>query len=212
VPVSYVYKCLFIHIPKSGGTSIERALGIFGDWKVEDRKNLFGLIQTKELLEKNFLSNFLQHLTFSDIHSFHSDSVGFFSFAFVRNPWDKLVSVYSNPDNNLINELKKDGFELEKSSFTQFIHHLEYINHIHLEKQYKFVTDSKGDIIVDFIGRFENFEADFCKIVNITGCNGKLEHYNASFHDKYRDYYTKDTRRIVQEIYSEDIDYFGYKF
>jgi len=86
--ISYKHKCIFVHIPKSGGSSINHQ---FLPIKVE-RKHLIG----------NYKSRFqpiewgLQHLRASYILG----EVGydifskFFKFSFVRNPWDKLVSQY----------------------------------------------------------------------------------------------------------------------
>ena len=65
------YRCIFIHVPKTGGMSV--------------RKTLF----TK--------SDLYPHLTIRDYQSLLSEQeVGsYYKFAFVRNPWDRLVSAYS---------------------------------------------------------------------------------------------------------------------
>jgi len=212
MPLSKKHKCLFIHIPKTGGSSIEAALGIFRDWNIEDREYLFGLIQSNELTKLNFLSNFLQHLTIKQCQAISPTCKDYFSFSFVRNPWDKMVSIYSNLDNNLVQVAAKKGIHLKNLSFDEFIIQTGYINHIHLEHQYKFITNSKEEIKVDFLGKFESLESDFHKLCSLLNINLELPCKNKSNHDSYRNYYNRTTKAIIAKRYHKDIQLFGYRF
>jgi hypothetical protein len=212
MPVSQQLKCIFVHIPKTGGTSIETALGMFGNWKVENCETLFGLIQSAEIEEKKFLSHFLQHLTFPEIQSLVPGWGGFFSFSFVRNPWDRMVSVYSNPDPNMIMHAKSDGIELQGISFHDFLLNTEKIQQIHLLEQHKFILDQQKRALVHFIGKFENLERDFKNVCQSLGIERQLPHCRKSQHRHYRDYYTAETREIVTQRYQQDIDIFQYRF
>ena len=67
MPIYQDHKLLFVHIPKTGGTSVEECLGIRGSWREEDLDACFGLIQSVHLLRQGFGTNFLQHLMFSEL-------------------------------------------------------------------------------------------------------------------------------------------------
>jgi hypothetical protein len=165
MPVSTQYNCVFVHIPKTGGTSIEKALGLFGEWQKEDKKKLFGLIQSVNLIEKNYLSNFLQHLSLQEIIQQQPIVKDYYTFSFVRNPWDRMVSIYHNTDINLCIEASNLGIDLSDLSFQDFLIALRKIKHIHLEEQWKFLYDANLNVQVDFIGRFENIPTRNCNVV-----------------------------------------------
>lgn len=212
MPISKQHKCLFIHIPKTGGTSIETALEMFYSWKLENTEALFGLIQSKELLAKGFLSHYLQHLTLRQVLALQANSDELFSFTFVRNPWDRIVSTYHNIDPNLIECATAVGIELRNLPFDEFLARVLNFPHIHLLDQYQFIVDENEQLMVDFLGRFESLETDFdkiCQHLNITAC---LPHKNQSTHLDYRRYYTKATRDLVAVRYQKDIALFQYSF
>ena len=212
MPVSNEHKCLFIHIPKTGGTSIEASLKVSGDWKVENINTLFGLIKSKYIKDFAFKSNFLQHLTYEQVQKVTYIDNKFTSFSFVRNPWDKMVSIYSNADNNLIETASKLGINIKDLSFNEFIEKTEFIEHIHLEHQYKFVCNREDEIIVDFIGKFESLNSDFNKLCKIVNMNLALPHKNKSVHAHYRSYYNNKTKSMVYKRYKKDIELFKYTF
>ena len=71
-----------------------------------------------------------------------------------------------------------------------------------------------GKIAVDFVGRFENLDADFQVICEALGINPvpKLPHFNPGEHRPYQEYYDDETRAIVADVYADDIETFGYTF
>ena len=214
MPLSTSLKCLFVHIPKTGGTSIEKALGIFGDWRTEDRVKLFGQISSDDLLAKGFGSSFLQHLTYSEILQVVDRGTlrEAFSFAFVRNPWDRLVSTFSNPDPHMVETARARGIALTGVSFPDFVRNVSDFRHVHLLPQTLFVCDGRGQLQVDFVGRFEHLQQDFASVAGRVGLQVELPHANASTHSDYRSYYDTETRRLVTDLYQYDIEFFGYRF
>lgn len=212
MPISSKYKCLFIHIPKTGGTSIESALGILGDWRIENIGDLFGLIQSKDIKERGFKSNFLQHLTYEQGQIITPVTNNYRSFSIVRNPWDKMVSIYSNPDNNLLKVAAEQGIYIKDLQFKDFVKMTGFINHIHLESQYKFICDQEDKILVDFVGKFEYLQRDFKNLCEQLRIDLKLPHKNQSKRQSYRQYYSKSTKDIIYRRYQKDIELFDYRY
>ena len=76
-----------------------------------------------------------------------------------------------------------------------------------------YISDNEGNILVDFIGRFENINDDFEIIKSKIGItNIKLEHLNKFEHRNYREYYSDNDIEKVYKMYEHDIKYFNYEF
>ena len=180
--VSHKDKLVFIHIPKTGGTSISSAL------------NLNPPTQRR-------------HLSYPSLKSkFKKDISKYFSFTFVRNPWDRVVSEFF---------WRKSCVHLntKKLSLEQFVYKIKDMKNPHLASQHSFIIDNQGKKLVDFIGRFEFLEKDFktaCNKANLS--ERKLPCKNKTKHRHYTEYYNNNTRDIIAEKYAKDIEYFNYKF
>lgn len=209
-------KTLFIHIPKTGGGSIEMAI----------KENL--TMHDQDIVNKNnkilrkFLAKFLtgwddkhklfrQHLTILEIKKFYNtiDLSNCFKFTVVRNPWDRMVSSFHWERTNKL--IEKDA--RISSNFKEFARNPRWYRSQHSKSQLDFITDESFNIKVDFICRFENLQEDFnsaCIKGNIPP--RKLLHEHKSERKHYTEYYDDETKQIVAEKYAKDIEYFGYKF
>lgn len=214
MPISHAHRALFVHIPKTGGTSIEVALGMFGDWRVESADTLFGQVSSPDWLAKDWKSRFLQHLSWMEISQIAPKVVQeeYLSFACVRNPWDRLVSVFSNKDPNLLVCARSRGLDMAGMDFEAFVDAACAFDHVHLRPQIEFVVDGAGRVAVQELLRFESLQADYeCLRVRL-GASAPLPTRNASHHGPYRQYYTAVSRDKVQRRYAADIEAFGYCF
>jgi len=119
---------------------------------------------------------------------------------------------------------KREFFIKNSRSFDDFVHILYNINNINNPRliplewdQLYYLTDKNEKIAVDFVGRFESFQTDFGIICDRIGIDQqKIKPLNRitnrSNHKHYSEYYTQETRAIVQNLYQRDIDCFNYKF
>tara|TARA_B100001094_G_C18191150_1_gene807320 strand:- start:244 stop:1383 length:1140 start_codon:yes stop_codon:yes gene_type:complete len=140
-----------------------------------------------------------------------------FSFVFVRNPWDRLLSTWKDKvKQQWSNEYPKEYrhwrikfFEQYKDKdFNFFVKNIIPSKNRHTE-----VQSNLFDPDVNFVGRFENLQKGFNIICDKIGIpKQKLPHKNKSQHKHYTEYYDEETKEIVAEKYAKDIEYFGYKF
>ncbi|EPV5905057.1 sulfotransferase family 2 domain-containing protein, partial [Campylobacter coli] len=189
------YKCIFIHVPKVAGSSIERVIYQTDKWLVG-------------------------HVKASDYTKFDKDKFdSYFSFGFVRNPYDRVVSAYHYLKNDSPDpcDIKWGRLHINNLTFEEFILSLqdeefkeEILSKNHFSFQYKYLCDKNMNILVNFIGRFEKLDNDFKKILNILRRKDSLVHINKSKHLNYRDYYNSQTYKIIREIYRDDFEIFDY--
>jgi len=78
--------------------------------------------------------------------------------------------------------------------------------------QHATLSNAKGKLCMDFIGKFENLAEDFQKVCGNLNIKAQLPHLNATKHRDYRDYYTPSTREFVTKHWKKDIESFEYSF
>lgn len=87
MPISKRLKTIYIHIPKAAGTSFSKSVGInqnpdavYGRRVINNKLYILQHWSKTQLLELGFVSNDMLEK--------------YFSFAFARNPWGRMVSEY----------------------------------------------------------------------------------------------------------------------
>ena len=214
--LSVRHRILFVHVAKTGGTSIRSALGRL---RWTDPYSI-------PLYIGNHIARATKYRTPCKLHR-HAraatarDMLGagffgeLFKFAFVRNPWDLQVSSWLH-----IGRMKHRplgwGMTFEDFLHTRFdrnrppSHSIDVIN----APQTHYLSDFEGNLLVDFVGRFESLAADFGEVTKRAGLPSlRLGHrLKAPGRHDYRSYYTDELAEFVASWHQEDIDRFGYTF
>lgn len=187
---------IFIHIPKSAGSSILRPLRSFTSlhyWSPQRFTNsggtYIGHVSIFKMLEKGFIKkDFLKKAIV---------------FCFIRNPYKRAVSLFNHIG-------REEGF----TSFESFVKNLPNIEPIGLynrkglsmcNPQTDWITDSSGNFIVNFIGKVDSINSDFkklCKLIDIKP--SIIDVVNKKEHAYYSSYYTLKTKKLIEEFYKED--------
>ena len=208
--ISHRRKFIFVHNVKTGGCSIEAAFGVGMDFHNPEQ------------------SDDERHRRLSHYKALFPDEfAGYFKFAFVRNPWDRMVSRWANKREALERKLA-----LAEPASEELQHRIEQRSakartHPAFRPFQEFLADPGlliGNQLVehpdqidmepqfDFIGRFESLSADFANICERLGVRAELPHVNTSSHRHYTTYYDDAAREFVARKCAHDIERFGYRF
>jgi hypothetical protein len=206
--ISESHGFLFVHVQKTAGTSVTQFLaphalspsagrlnkiasdlGLVHDW----RRNYFRIHAPLRRAERVLPPDVFASL---------------FKFAFVRNPWDRLVSWY-------VYVLRDTGHRRhaqvrDSGSFAQFVQ-------VELARprrsQWWMLEQRSGDLGVDFVGRFERLEEDMAAICAHIGIPYQpLPRENVSKREPYQSYYTPELAELVRQRLAREIEAFGYAF
>ena len=189
-------KYTFVHIPKTAGKSISAYL--------------------MRHSSKCYTIHEKSHATIEELRNTSQD-LGF-TFAVVRNPYSRVVSLYKYLFEDNINKVlessipyfqhkpdlswyKKLHQEYPKLSFSRFIHRLPYMPLA--KEQYKFLP-------VDKIMHFETIENDFKFIQKKLSTGESLYKFNNTNNKSWKTYYTNDTAEKVYDIYKKDFEILNY--
>jgi len=211
MPCALDRSLLFIHIPKTGGSSIEKALGMYAPWEQENQEILFGLIQSEELLAHGWGSAFLQHLSWSELQQ-HWDLSEAERFAAVRNPWARFASVYTNTDNHLKQVAMSQGIELEGLSFDEFVDATMLLEHAHLRSQLDYLVGADGELAVKNLLRTEQLNTDLKQLCERLGLEIELPWANRSSprSKPFKELYSPASWQRIGERYAMDVETLGY--
>lgn len=205
---------VFVHIPKTGGTALARALEaramkddiMLGDTpKARRRRHKVQGIATSGRLWK--------HSTLSDIQGLVADDVldGLFAFTLVRNPWDRAVSYY--------HWLQTQGFDhpavrlAQRLDFTGFVSHPQTLGSFRQTPAAHYMRRADGQEQCNVYIRIEHFEEDAAPLMDHLGFRPVLPVVNTSCRARdFRRYYTDETAQALAECCATDITRFAYVF
>jgi hypothetical protein len=200
---SSALKYVFIHIPKCAGSSIHLALRTLHERRgsaIDPRK-------------------YHKHCKAVDVRRNLGPAWDErFSFSFVRNPWDLMVSSYH-------------WWLQYAPHFPRLAAQAAEVRHlggfpIFLQSDYgsSMVNEQPGrdlmewisqdnKIIVDFVGRYESLPTDWVRVCRQLGVDPvPLTHENRAARADYRSFYNAESRRLVAERFAKTIAHFGYEF
>lgn len=185
------HRCIFIHVPKTAGSSVAEAL--------------FGTAS--------------RHVDYADyLRANPRKFRAYFKFAFVRDPWDRLVSTWSFLKRGGMNERDRHWADERLSPFRDFDHFVRdglssaaILSWVHFRPQSEFVSSPDGQLMLDFVGRYERLEADFALVATRLGIEAQIRKSNQSAHAPFATCYTAETADIVGRVYRRDAALFGYK-
>lgn len=156
----------------------------------------------------------LYHMSIKDTVDRYPFAKEYKKFCFVRNPWSRFLSAYREFIKPLHHEwsssiLKYKTFDDFCSGFTND----SISNDIHFKPLYNQMTIN-GQRCIDYVGRFENMNEDFTKILyEITGNNYTLDiHLNHTASSDYAIHYCNKSREMIEDFYSADILLLDYRF
>jgi sulfotransferase famil protein len=183
----YCQDAIFIHINKTAGTAINEALRLRGGHStaLEKRAELGESVWDRK-----------------------------YTFAFVRNPWDRIVSQYYWRKSIDHTSLASSPIDFNAWIVHVLRHHTrEYYDFPKLfMPQLDWLSDTNGKILVNFVGRFEKLTEDFqsvCKHLNVMV---ELPRSRATCHPPYREVYNEESIDLVRSWFRKDIEYFDYVF
>ena len=223
--VSHTHGFIFICNGKTGTSSIETVLAPYQEGE-EFEVGVKGLYTPKHVPPST-----LKAQLGPDIWE------EYFTFVFVRNPWDWFVSQYfwnwrvpqlskwkllKSPVktlNEYWQEKKEKRRRREVETFSPADIHETYdllrryrgVHQADSLFQYNYVYSPDGEKLVDFVGRFEQIEDDFSQAMSLVGLDAQLPHRNATDdRDHYESYYEPETVALISNLYQVDVDAFDY--
>jgi len=211
------YKAIYLFIPKVACTSIKKLIADTLEIPPYDPSKPDSYIH-----KRNF--------PYAKKHRIYDDYRGYFKFCFVRNPFDRLVSCYSNKisrDKDLDNEWFNKGvariFKKYKKLFWGGMGFEDFVASVaripdaqadsHFRSQWLATVDNNNKPLADFIGKFENLQEDFASVSQKIGFPAlQLPHLLKTDRKNYRQYYTSRSIENVQQRYARDFELFQYDF
>ena len=211
------FNFLFVHIAKTGGTSVRAALEPLR-WRDPWYYAQFLCSKLSHLSGHRIGTKFPRHARIIAAKEMLPEELfeRLFKFAFVRNPWDLQVSSFHHIRRERPHLMQgMDDFEtflrwkLDPERPYQF--HID----TSIQLQVEYLVDLHGNILTDFAGKYERLHEDFetaCQRIGIK--TPALPHKRQATDRKkdYRSYYTDATRELVAEHFRRDIEAFGYAF
>ena len=199
----------FIHVPKTAGVTLTSLLEPFSDPYSLDEGLRSSIIRNSSELLNRSQGTLFWHITYNDLVLWYGERTmeSLHSFAFVRNPWDWLVSMY-----HYIRDPKYAHYEQMIASYMTFTEFLHYWRAKRLQQADFFGWN--GAQGVKKLYRFENLDGSLAELASDLDIPApeQVPRLNVSQRAPYRQYYTRETARWVHDICPLDIEIGGYSY
>lgn len=175
----------FVHINKTGGSSVEHALGL-----------PFEHVTARGYIERHGRAEWDRRFTFT----------------VVRNPWDKVVSHFHHrvkTNQTGLGERAVPFAEWVRRAYGEKDPAL-YDKPLMFQPQLDWIAGDGGEVLVRKVCRFESLEADFQDVCRSLGRSATLPHLKKSDRGDFRSYYDDATAEIVGRWFAPDLRAFGY--
>jgi hypothetical protein len=193
--IDHEKKYIFVAIAKTACTSVHHRLG-----------GASGGVGGEDPLPDVY------HMHLKDILDQYPEGKNYYKFAFVRNPYDRLVSAYYNFRYDSGHSAWA-GPIYQFDDFKDFVFGFEATpckNFIHLKSQFEYLQVG-GQINLDFIGRYENLDADFLKIEKALGLENKTLIKTRVGQRPKKLHIDLETKDKIWRIYKDDFEAFRYE-
>ena len=216
--ISHDHKCIFLHIPKTGGGSIEK-LFTGSHLPCRDVVTELGFTERRHTKPDQL---FTLNPNWSEIWDTYR------KFTFVRNPWARLWSYWQyhkDTGRNLIPEFVKTFkdfiFWMDPNMPPSFPRDtgLPYPDRTKAPPPLMLEWISVGGVVDTSIEvlRFEHYASELSNFLSASKLTKKLllatiPHTHRTLSEDYKTQYGPVMRERVAEIYTKDIEYFGYTF
>jgi hypothetical protein len=182
--INHQRKLLFIHIARTGGTSIETALAGQDWWAIQPTT---------------------KHLSAKQARDYYGEEIwnSYTKFSVIRNPWDRIVSMWAT------GWWHKDNSHQDVSLF-DFIRSLKPHDH---ERYNTLLYNEILNEDLDFILSFERLQVEFDAMLRAIGEQTIfLPHCQSRIRKPYRELFDEMTKKLVFEMFRDDIERFGFSF
>ena len=221
--ISHKLKYVFIHIPKTGGTSIRTLITHHPKmFKPDVAGHWHGITEEHYAKFPNVSRELWTHSTAEEIKNWMTnnnyDWDDYFKFCFIRNPWDRMVSSYEYYMQTITKQEQPDKRNLKIVSKYKTLPAERFIlDKCKIDPIKKMALSKDGNLLVDFIGKVEKMQSDIQYIVqkinpDLKNTDWKLTKENTTVRGEYRNYYTENMINQVRKHNQKTIELGGYEF
>lgn len=205
--LSTTHNFLFVHVPKTGGNSIQSVLAPYADDAIVREKPLQDGVEDFGVRSTRFDTR--KHSTLAEYRAAYGQPLfqSLRKACCVRNPWDRVVSHYFHRTRRFKSKRRADLLEFIRSPVARPLEHYLAIEEGDTRDLGRAVSR------LSCVIRYENLQSDFDRACDLIGLpHSVLPHRNRGLHRPYEEYYDEECRRAVAERFQSEIMLFGYHF